>query len=266
MKINIDVKQYSEYKTWKEFFPTNKINLRKIKYHASWIDIFEKIFADKRIENIEKNLSKELEINDNVIMHPAPELLFNAFLLTKYDKISVVFIGQDPYFDHIKYNNKNVHQAMGLSFSVPYDMDIPSSLSNVYKNMIKNKVLKDKPKHGNLEFWALQGCLMLNSSLTVLDGSDNKNCHQNMWKWFTDEIIKYISKNKDNVVFVLWGNDAYSKINLIDLDKHEVIVSSHPSGLSCNKKLREHPSFDEYDHFNTINKYLIKFKKNPIVW
>ncbi len=155
---------------------------------------------------------------------------------------------------------------MGLSFSVPIDFEIPSSLVNIYSNLVKYNHIKEKPKSGNLENWAKQGCLLLNSSLTVLDGSDNKNCHKSIWKWFTDSIIKYISNNKEHVVFVLWGSEALEKLNLIDLDKHDAVISSHPSGLSANKKLKTYSAFNDVDHFGTINNMLEKWNMKTINW
>jgi uracil-DNA glycosylase len=107
---------------------------------------------------------------------------------------------------------------------------------------------------------------MINSSLTVLHGSANKNCHANVWKWFTDKIIKYISDKTKNTVFVLWGSNAYEKINLIDLDEHEVIISSHPSGMSADKKMKNFPAFNDNDHFGKINEYLKKHNKDEIIW
>ena len=199
-------------------------------------------------------------------MYPLPELLFNAFHLTHLTNLSVVIIGQDPYFNSEEIGETYCPQAMGLSFSIPVDIAIPSSLQNIYKNLITYKHIEEMPKHGNLESWALQGCLMLNSSLTVLDGSNNKNCHQHIWKWFTDEIIRYISNNTEKVVFVLWGNDALNKMPMIDLDKHEVVVSSHPSGFSVDKPLKNYPSFKDCDHFGKINDYLKKLGKPVVRW
>jgi uracil-DNA glycosylase len=124
--------------------------------------------------------------------------------------------------------------------------------------------MKYEISHGNLEFWALQGCLMLNTALTVLRGK--KFCHAKVWQWFTDKVIKYLSAHKDRIIFVLWGSPAYSKINLIDQDKHEVIISSHPSGLSCNKPMKEYPPFDDVDHFGDINKLFRKWGEPEIIW
>lgn len=266
MSINLSIEKYSKYKSWQEYFPDNKVDLTKFPYHSSWNEMFEKLFEDKRLANIQKVLFDELSEDSTVVIHPAPELVFNAFLLTPLDKVKVVFIGQDPYFNHEVYGDKKVHQAMGLSFSVPHGVKVPSSLDNIYKNLLKNGQMKKKPTHGNLDFWAIQGCLMLNSALTVTDG--NPNAHELTWKWFTDEIIKYVSNNTKGVTFVLWGKNACDKQALINLDDnyHEVVISSHPSGRSANKTLGQYPAFDDLDHFGKINKYLVKNKKQEIVW
>jgi uracil-DNA glycosylase len=257
---------YATFKTWQEKYPDGKVLLKSIKYDKSWKDLFQQLFDDSKYKKIKESLAEELRIKTDVLIHPAPKLIFNAFSMTPFDKVSVVILGQDPYFDHEIHDKKVVHQAMGLSFSVPVGVKIPSSLQNIYANLFKNKHISSLPTHGNLESWASQGCLLLNTSLTVLDGSSNKNCHQNVWKWFTDKIIKYISDNKDNVIFVLWGASAFEKESLIDLDKHEIIVSSHPSGLSANSPFRNYPSFNSFDHFGKINTILKKWKKKEIDW
>lgn len=253
----ISTTTYPLFKKWSQKFP-DEVDLSKIRYHRSWSDIFDELFEDERIKKSNAELSAVIKKDPDVKMYPPPELVFNAFLQTSFDKVKVVILGQDPYF--------SADQAMGLSFSVPYGMDVPSSLQSVYNNLVENKHISKKPKHGNLEFWAAQGCLMLNTCLTVVDGKENINGHQHIWKWFTDKIIKYISDKKDNVVFVLWGGPALGKAELIDQDKHEVIVSSHPSGLSANKPLRNYPAFNGYDHFGRINCVLEKWGKLPIIW
>lgn len=258
MHLNLTTEQLSKYKRWGQFFPDKKVKLNMLPYHYSWEPLMQKLFSDPRCANIETKLSTELEEDIDVIIYPPPELVFNALILTPFEKVTAVFLGQDPYF--------SAGQAMGLCFSVPYGTDTPSSLTNVYENQLKFKTIKKRPKHGNLDFWALQGCLMLNSSLTVKDGAENKNCHQNQWRWFTNAIISYVSANKINVVFALWGADAYDKMCLIDLDNHEVTASSHPSGLSCHKPMKNEPAFAHCDHFNKINTYLEKSGKEPFVW
>lgn len=262
--ISTNTYKNNKLKSWTNMFNDNKVKLNKIKYDCSWNVLFKELLSDPKIKMIESELSKCLIEQD--IIYPYPELLFNAFYITNYDNLKVVIIGQDPYFDNINDNDIIIPQAMGLAFSVPYNVLIPSSLKNIYKNLEKNNHITKLPLDGNLEYWAAQGCLMLNSALSVKFGNQNKNCHKYIWRWFTDKVIKYISKNKDHVIFVLWGADAHSKLNLIDLDKHEVIISSHPSGLSCDKPLKGYPPFNQYDHFGEINKILIKWGINPIVW
>lgn len=253
---------------WTEFYPDLKVDLKKIKYHSSYKNLFDKLFSNEKMKNIETKLTEELN-NGNTNMFPYPELLFNTFNITPLNKIKVVILGQDPYFCFDTTTNKKIPQATGLSFSVPKGVKIPSSLVNIYKNQLKFKHIKKYPTTGNLEFWACQGVLMLNTSLTVLEGDSNKNCHQNVWKWFSDEIIKYIADNTKSVVFVLWGSNAIDKAVLIDpLDKndHQIIMSSHPSGLSASSGCRGHLPFNDVDHFKKINDYLKEHNKTEIIW
>lgn len=252
--------KHEKLESWKSMFKCGEnyhFDMREIVYDLSWKDMFEKLFESDLLDKISKELSEEIGTSKTE-MYPPPELLFNTFKLTSFDDVKVVILGQDPYF--------HKGQAMGLSFSVPHKVETPSSLQNIYKNLKDHNHIKKIPKHGNLEFWAYQGCLMLNTSLTVLDGDKNKNCHQHVWKKFTNKIIQYISQNKKNVVFVLWGGSALEKLTLIDLDKHDVVASSHPSGLSVNKPLGKYPPFVSVDHFGEINRILKKWNMTPMVW
>lgn len=255
------------YKSWQVYFPDHNIQLSKLHIHKSWKSIFLQDDIKEELECIDEFFSSNFKkYYDWLQVFPYPKLVFSSFNMTPVDKVKVVILGQDPYFSFEKVNNNIVPQAMGLSFSVPKECKIPSSLKNIYKNLCKYKHIDNIPTHGNLSSWANQGCLLLNTSLTVQEGSENKNGHANYWKKITDRIIKYISNNKNNVVFVLWGAPALKKIKLIDSNKHRIIVSSHPSGLSCNRNLRQYPSFMNYDHFGEINKYLQLHNKSKIVW
>lgn len=238
-----------KFKSWEEYFKGDAVRLI-IDVDKTWQSFFDKIFEDnKNLNHIQSELQKTVNKGKNVF--PYPELVFSAFKFTKYTDVKVVIIGQDPYFKL----EKGIPQAMGLSFSVPKGITVPSSLYNIYKNMIKYKHISSFPKHGNLENWAKQGCLLLNTSLTVEEGRPNS--HTELWRELTDTIIKKIASEKKGLVFVLWGAPALRKISLIGKN-HHIIVSSHPSGLSCNKPLRNHPAFAEYDHFGKINEYLKK--------
>lgn len=253
---NLTKKQINKMNSWQEKFPDGEIDIFSLQYHPSWTTLFEILKNSEQTMCVNKKLNKVFKDNPNAIMYPKPDLLFNAFMLTPFSKVKVVFIGQDPYFHQ--------SEAMGLSFSVPYGINIPSSLQNIFANGIKNKHIKSYPKHGNLEFWALQGCLMINSSLTVLDGQ--KNCHDSVWNWTTDRIIKYLSFSHDRLIFVLWGGFAYGKLKYIDQDKHEVVISSHPSGLGANQSMQGHSPFNNLDQFGEINKILKKWGEREILW
>ena len=252
-------KSYSKKLIWSE-----DIDITNLPLDESYSELFTTLFNDKRFQIIKNKINKYIIENNPELLYPKPNYIFKAFCMCPLENIKVVFIGQDPYFNNEIYKDKICPQAYGLSFSVPLDMEIPSSLQNIYKNMLKYGHIKTLPNNGCLDFWAYQGCLMLNTALTVIDGQ--KNCHSNQWKWFTDKVIEYISNKLNNVVFVLWGGEAYKKIELIDLDKHNVIISSHPSGLSCYKPFQSYPAFADCDWIGEINKYLRENKKTEILW
>ena len=256
MKSYFNKKIYSKKEIW-----SIDTDIKKIPIDESWNDLFTILFQENNLKIIENKIKKYLENNENPeLLYPKPNYVFKAFSMTQINKIKVVIIGQDPYFNNEKYKETICPQAYGLSFSIPVGIKIPSSLQNIYKNLLKYNHIQKIPDHGCLDYWAYQGCLMLNSALTVIDGQ--KNCHQNEWKWFTDKVIEYISINCDKVIFVLWGGDAYKKINLINKDKHKLVISSHPSGLSAHQKFKEYSCFNNQDHFRIINSYL----DEPIDW
>lgn len=180
---------------------------------------------------------------------PKPEYTFNALNLTTFENTKVIIIGQDPYH--------GAHQAHGLSFSVNYGIKIPPSLANIYKEL-KSDIDFNTPSHGNLTAWANQGVLLLNATLTVRAGEPGS--HQKKgWETFTDAIIKLISDEKKNCVFLLWGNFAKSKIHLIDLEKHLVLTAAHPSPLAGG-------AFFGCKHFSKTNDYLKSKTIIPIEW
>lgn len=229
-------------KNWAEYF-SNDINLRILLKEKSWEEIFNKLFSDKKFIKLESYIKKCLNAKVNVL--PFPELIFNAFNMISLDKVKVVIVGQDCY---PKFENK-IPQAMGLAFSVPIGLTIPSSLMNIYKNLKKYNHITQIPKHGNLEHLVSQGVLLINSALTVQENVPNS--HQQYWEWFTDEIIKHIANYNEQIKFVLWGKHAINKINL--LGKCEYIASSHPSGLSCNNPCGKYPAFDNSDFAKKLN-------------
>ncbi|MCD8528900.1 MAG: uracil-DNA glycosylase, partial [Chitinophagales bacterium] len=171
------------------------------------------------VENInhQKSLGKTI--------YPPEKDIFNAFVYCPFKSIKVVLLGQDPYH--------NTGQAHGLSFSVQKGVKQPPSLQNIFKE-IKNDVGIDNHQHGNLEAWARQGVLLLNSVLTV--NAHEPASHKNFgWETLTDRVIQYISKEKEHVVFLLWGAFAQQKKALIDSQKHLVLEAPHPSPFSVHR-------------------------------
>lgn len=183
-----------------------------------------------------------------VIYPPGPEI-FRAFELTPLDKVKVVILGQDPYH--------NPGQAMGLSFSVPDGVPAPPSLKNIFSEIRSDLGI---PMSGstNLEPWARQGVLLLNSMLTVEAG--RAGSHNRIgWQAFTDAVIRHISDHRDGVVFLLWGNYARSKAALVDTTRHFVLESAHPSPLAGG-------AFFGCRHFSKTNEILQRQGKTPIDW
>jgi uracil-DNA glycosylase len=227
---------------------------------------------DKSWSNMFNHICKE-DINtfvdsiyeDNINCYPNKEDVLNAFKYFKLKDTKVVILGQDCYINSINIDGKEIPQANGLAFSVNKEHKIPPSLKNIFKEMNETLDMFEIPKNGDLTYLAKQGVLLLNCALTVIKGSSNS--HAKMWKPITDEIIKYISNNTNNIVFILWGNFAKSKKDLIDINKHYIIEGKHPSPLSAryNKKGTD-LSFFGHNYFNNCNNYLYFKNKGKIVW
>lgn len=214
--------------------------------HNSWDLKLKQEFELPYITKLEGFLKDERRLHN---IYPKKTEVFNAFKLTSFENIKVVILGQDPYH--------GPNQAHGLSFSVNYGIKIPPSLANIYKEL-KSDIDFAIPSHGNLTSWANQGVLLLNATLTVRAGEPGS--HQKKgWETFTDAVIKLISDKKENCVFLLWGNFAKSKINLIDLDKHLVLTAAHPSPLAGG-------AFFGCKHFSKTNEYLKSKNISPIDW
>jgi uracil-DNA glycosylase len=183
--------------------------------------------------------------------YPPGKQIFNAFDKCSFENTRVVILGQDPYH--------NPGQAHGLCFSVNDGVPIPPSLINVFKEL-RDDVQKPIPTSGNLEKWAEQGVLLLNSTLTVRAGKAGS--HQKKgWEKFTDEVIRTINNKKDNVVFMLWGKYAQDKGKIINPERHFVLKSKHPSPLSAN-----FGGWFGNKHFSQANNYLEAKGLEPIEW
>jgi uracil-DNA glycosylase len=205
------------------------------------------------------------EYNNHDDVYPHQTQIFKAFELTPYGKVKVAILGQDPY--------PNPGEAHGLAFSVPTDLSWkPDSLKNIHKVLLSDlsKTLSrpvTTPKHGNLEGWAQQGVLLLNTALTVRSGSKTDRKVHRQWRWkgqgwstFTDAVIKAINDKPEGVVFILWGKDAAGKERMIDRSRHEVITSSHPSPLSAWR------GFLTSSPFSDANKELARLGRGEIDW
>ena len=180
---------------------------------------------------------------------PPGSQVFRAFDLTPVDKVKVVILGQDPYH--------GPGQAHGLSFSVPDNMPAPPSLKNIFKE-IESDLGMRMSGYPNLEKWARQGVLLLNAVLTVRNGEAASHSKIG-WEQFTDAVIRYISDNCEGVVFMLWGNFARSKRDLIDRSKHHVLEAAHPSPLARG-------AFFGCRHFSQANNILAARGLQPIDW
>lgn len=193
-----------------------------VKIDSSWKPYLETDFNKPYFKDLVDFIKSEYKKHT---CFPPGHLIFSAFDNCKFDDLKVVIIGQDPYH--------GVGQANGLCFSVKDDIAHPPSLINIFKE-IEADIGTPYPKSGNLEHWANQGVLLLNATLTVR--AHQAGSHQNKgWEQFTDAVIKTISENKKDVVFLLWGGFAKKKTKLIDSNKHHILTSGHPSPLSANR-------------------------------
>ena len=189
------------------------------------------------------------EYSEKTIFPPENQI-YNAFKHSTWDQTRVVILGQDPYI--------NPGQAHGLSFSVPDGIPKPPSLQNIFKQ-IRLETGQEIPESGNLTHWANQGVLLLNTVLTVQAGISNS--HQGMgWEKFTDQVIHNLSEKKENLVFLLWGNYARKKAELINSAKHLILESAHPSPMSVRR------GFSGNGHFSKCNQFLELKGLKPIIW
>jgi uracil-DNA glycosylase len=215
--------------------------------HPSWQEELSAEFNKTYFHDLKAFL---LEEKKKHTVFPPGKLIFNAFNLTPFLDVKVVLLGQDPYH--------NVGQAHGLCFSVPDGIAFPKSLINIFQEL-KNDLNISLPQSGNLEKWAKQGVLLLNATLTVR--AHEAGSHQKRgWETFTDAVIRSISQKREGVVFLLWGNYAQAKIELIDSSKHFILRTVHPSPLSASR------GFFGCKHFSKTNEYLIRNGKTPIDW
>ncbi len=214
---------------------------------GGWDELLSPLFSDERYLKIREFLKYEYS---HFTVYPDMYDLYNCFRFTPVNNVKAVILGQDPYHEP--------NQAHGLCFSVKKGVALPPSLVNIYKEIESDLNIKE-PDCGDLTKWAEQGVLLLNTTLTVR--AHLANSHSKCgWAWFTDSVIKTISDNTRNTVFILWGGNARSKTPLIDTGKHLILQSAHPSPLSA------YNGFFGSKPFSKCNAYLISHGKDAIDW
>ncbi len=219
----------------------------EVRIEESWREALSAEFDKPYFTELVRTLHAE-KASGQVIYPPGREI-FRAFELTPLDRVKVVILGQDPYH--------GCGQAMGLSFSVPDGVPAPPSLKNIFRE-IGDDLGVQMSGRPNLEGWARQGVLLLNAILTVRAGSPASHSRIG-WETFTDAVIRCISDNCDAVVFMLWGNFARGKRELIDAQKHLVLEAAHPSPLARG-------AFFGCRHFSKANGWLVSHGREPIDW
>lgn len=218
-----------------------------VKIEQSWKEALAPEFEQAYFSELVRFLHAEKAAGKRI--YPPGSLIFKAFELTPVKDVKVVILGQDPYHQY--------GQAMGLSFSVPDNVPAPPSLKNIFKEIEDELGVRMSGKP-NLEPWALQGVLLLNAILTVRSGEAAS--HSGIgWQRFTDAVIKYLSDNREGLVFLLWGNYAKGKKALIDTSRHYVLEAAHPSPLARG-------AFFGCGHFKKTNEILVAEGKEAIDW
>ncbi|WP_116788937.1 uracil-DNA glycosylase [Flavobacterium psychrotrophum] len=219
-----------------------------VNIHPSWKAVLSAEFEKPYFEHLIPFVKQQYADH---ICYPPGKQIFSAFDHCPFDKVEVVILGQDPYH--------GPGQANGLCFSVNDGIPMPPSLLNIFKE-IQADLDKPFPPTGNLERWAEQGVLLLNSVLTVRKGEANSHQGQG-WETFTDAVIQKISDEKENVVFLLWGGPAKKKGARVNRSRHLVLESGHPSPLSANRGL-----WFGNKHFSKTNAFLAEKGKNQVIW
>ena len=218
-----------------------------VKIEKSWGEALSAEWDKEYFRELARKLHEEKD--RGIVIYPPGSKIFRAFDLCPLDAVKVVILGQDPYH--------GAGQAMGLSFSVPEGIAAPPSLKNIFKEIESDLGIRMSGSP-DLEPWARQGVLLLNSVLTVRAGVAASHAGLG-WQNFTDAVIKLISERCEGVVFMLWGNYARSKAGLIDSGRHLVLQAAHPSPLARG-------AFFGCRHFSQANAYLVKTGRSPINW
>lgn len=224
------------------------MNTQKIALDPAWLAALQDEFSAPYMRELKRFLKAQKAAKK--VIFPPGKWIFNALNTTPLDRVKVVILGQDPYH--------GPGQAHGLCFSVPPGVRPPPSLLNIFKELQRDLGLA-MPSHGCLQSWAEQGVLLLNATLTVEQASAGS--HQNRgWETFTDRVIDLLNRERNGLVFMLWGSYAQKKGGMIDTGKHLVLRAPHPSPLSA------HRGFIGCGHFSKANEWLVARAQSPIDW
>lgn len=220
-----------------------------VRIETGWKQALDEEFSKDYFRQLTDAVRREYADRKLRIYPPAGKI-FAAFDASPYEVTKVIIIGQDPYH--------GAGQANGLCFSVEKGIAMPPSLVNIFKE-VSDDTGAPFPKDGDLSRWAHQGVLMLNSTLTVREHQPRSHAGLG-WERFTDAVVELLNRDRDNLVFMLWGSDAIRKGNAIDRSRHLVLTSPHPSPLSAYR------GFFGNHHFSSANSYLQLHGKKPIIW
>ena len=214
----------------------------------TWKDFFneedQKVYYKNLMSSIDEAYSK-------TTVFPVKDKIFNAFNLTPLENLKIVILGQDPYH--------GIGQAQGLAFSTPMNIKNPPSMRNILKEIEDDIGRKSLCENGDLNPWAKEGILLINAILTVEEAKP-KSHHKLGWETFTDNLIKFISANSKDIIFILWGSSAIKKEKIIDTSKHHILKGVHPSPLSAYR------GFFGCKHFSKANRILESIGKTEINW
>jgi uracil-DNA glycosylase len=213
----------------------------------TWEIFFEEEQGKEYYQKLMNEVNKAYESS---VVFPSKDKIFYAFSLTPIENLKVVILGQDPYH--------GIGQAQGLAFSTPFNITNPPSMRNMLKE-INEDIGSSVCQNGDLTSWAKDGVLLINAILTV-EESKPKSHHKLGWEIFTDNLIKFISANCKDIVFILWGSSAIKKEKNIDKNRHHILSGVHPSPLSAYR------GFFGCKHFSKTNEILKSLGKKEIVW
>ncbi len=223
-------------------------NMSDVKIHESWKQSLKYEFEKPYFQNLSQFIKDEIHAGETI--YPHPKNIFSAMNQTPFDSVKVIILGQDPYH--------GPGQAHGLSFSVQEWVRNPPSLVNIFKE-IQDDIGVSLPKNGDLTRWADQWVLLLNTTLTVRAAQPMSHVGK-WWETFTDTIIQTLSKERNFLIFLLWGSHAQKKRSLIDTTKHAILEAPHPSPLSSYR------GFFGCKHFSKTNSLLREHGIEEIQW